>query len=405
MATTVQSLFGLTPEDLQAQQDSALNEQAYQYAKMDPMQAAQMGFFRAGSQLGSGVAGLMGYENPQMKRLKQRQGLLGGLDINDPTALKQAAQRLQQAGDMAGAQELYNMAAQRETASLTTRKTEAEIASKLTEKLTNEQKNAAGWADTFAVRGTPEWTKAYSDKLRDLTTKEGSKISYGNEAEIVSRALYGKNFNELSQQEAAEVQKKLEIMGVTKAKASGVNISNVVSNKAAEQFGSKFGQLTGEQAAQIEGKYGAIDYIREARNMLDEGIYAGQWGPEQLAAAKASRFLVGDKQKAERTEQFIAYIGNTVIPRLQEFGGNDSVEELNYLKGVQGGNIRLEPKSIGAILTRAERAIQRGIDRTRRSVTAVGGENIAPTDAGALRAQPTPTKRWNPETKKLEEVR
>lgn len=98
MATTVQSLFGLTPEDLQAQQDAALNAQALQYAQLDPMQAAQMGFFRAGSQLGSGVAGLMGYENPQMRQSRELQTLSKQFDFTSPEGLSQAAGMLSQRG-------------------------------------------------------------------------------------------------------------------------------------------------------------------------------------------------------------------------------------------------------------------------------------------------------------------
>jgi hypothetical protein len=50
-----------------------------------------MGLFQGASQLGTGIAGLMGYEDPEIAQARQRQGMLGGLDVNDPLALRQAA--------------------------------------------------------------------------------------------------------------------------------------------------------------------------------------------------------------------------------------------------------------------------------------------------------------------------
>lgn len=405
MATQVQGLFGLNPEEIQAQQDALLQERAKQFSQMTPRQKASYGIFMGVNQLGSGIAQAMGYESPEMKAAKERQGLLSGMDITNPQALREAAQKAWNGGQHSIAQALLQQANQYETEQATVLKTRAEAAAKLLEKTTTEQKNAQAWADTIAERGSPEWAKAFNEKFKELTTKEGSRISYGADAEIVSRAMFGKNFNDLSPQEAAEVQKKLEISGITKAKAGATNVSTVVTNKAAEQFGSKFGQLTAEQAAQIEGKYSSIDYIQEAKELLKKGIYSGQFGPEELFATKATKGLYGDLGKAQNTEKFIAYLGNTIIPRLQEFGGNDSVEELNYLKNVQAGNIRLEEGSIKDILDSSERAIKRGIDRIKRSVTSVGGGTVASTDAGPDRAARKPTKRFNPSTGKLEEVK
>ena len=147
-----------------------------------------------------------------------------------------------------------------------------------------------------------------------------------------------------------------------------------------------------------------MDYINDAKSLLSSGIYSGFYGPEQLQVAKATGGLIGDMEKAQRTEQFLSNIGNIVIPRLQEFGGNDSVEELNYLKRVVAGDQRLEAGSMRAILESAERAIKRGIERVRRQSEALGGSQL-PTDPGSRPSnQPKPTMRYNPQTGKLEKV-
>jgi hypothetical protein len=91
MATSVtQSLFGITPQSIQNERDAALQQQALQFAKLDPFQSARMGLFQGAAQLGSGIVGAMG--DPEIEQARQRQGMLGGLDVSDPAALRQAAQ-------------------------------------------------------------------------------------------------------------------------------------------------------------------------------------------------------------------------------------------------------------------------------------------------------------------------
>jgi hypothetical protein len=57
-----------------------------------------------------------------------------------------------------------------------------------------------------------------------------------------------------------------------------------------------------------------------------------------------------------------------------------------------------------SILDRAERAVNRGIERVKRQTEAVGAPSNIPLDAGPSRSQPQPTMRFNPTTGKLEKV-
>jgi hypothetical protein len=58
---------------------------------MNPMQAARAATFRAGSLFGDAAAGAMGFEDPEIAQAKQVQGLLGGVDMSDPAALREVA--------------------------------------------------------------------------------------------------------------------------------------------------------------------------------------------------------------------------------------------------------------------------------------------------------------------------
>lgn len=347
---------------------------------------------RWGAQIGTSLGRLFGGTTP----LEAEQNLIKDVfsqaakATNDPMErMKIAAQGFREKGMEGRAMQLEEQMAK--IAAAQAKATEVDPTQKLIE----------------GAKYTPASIAKYrkTGNVEDLMLVEKDKpLSYGTDAEIVSKAMFGKQFAELSAQEADAVRREMERVGVTKAKAGATNVSQVVTNKAAEQFGSKFGQLSGEQAAQIEGKYQALDYIKEAKDMLSKGIYAGQWGPEKMLLAKSTGGLIGDQSKVENTEQFLAYLGNVVIPRLQEFGGNDSVEELKYLRSVAAGDQRLEPGSMKQILDRSERAINRGIERVKRQTAAVGAPSNIPLDAGPGRNAPKPTMRFNPQTGKLEKV-
>ena len=110
MAEIVQGLFGVSPESLNAQREQALQAQALQYAQLDPNQQAQMGFYQAGSRLGTGLAGMMGAQDPEMQRSIQRQQLLKTADTGSVQGLQSLATALQQANDPQGAMQAMQKA-------------------------------------------------------------------------------------------------------------------------------------------------------------------------------------------------------------------------------------------------------------------------------------------------------
>ena len=120
MATVAESLFGVTPESLMASREQRLQEQAMQFGRMSPIQAARAGFYEAGSRLGTGIGGLLGAQDPEMMRVTQRQSLLQGVNPADPASLRSAAQQAMQMGDMQAAQLLTERA-------LSTERTQAQI--------------------------------------------------------------------------------------------------------------------------------------------------------------------------------------------------------------------------------------------------------------------------------------
>lgn len=99
------SVLGLftDPYQYMQQKSQAQSANALQYAQLDPMARAQYGIYKGASQLGTGVAGLMGVEDPQMQIQSRRQQLAQGKDFSSSEGWSAYAKELQQAGDYQGA--------------------------------------------------------------------------------------------------------------------------------------------------------------------------------------------------------------------------------------------------------------------------------------------------------------
>lgn len=74
------SLFGPSPLELQQQQQAGLQARATQYAQLNPLERAAQGLYQAGSNIGGGIAGLMGIQDPAMAQASKITAILQGSD-------------------------------------------------------------------------------------------------------------------------------------------------------------------------------------------------------------------------------------------------------------------------------------------------------------------------------------
>ena len=130
MADIVGSLFGVTPQMIQAENVNTIFNRANQFANLTPMQQAQYGIYSGGAMLGQGLSGLMGGEDPRLVQAKQMQQVKewmaqNNIDVNSPEGLAQAAQYAQSIGATEGAMVLGNQAQQLKKSQTETRRTEA----------------------------------------------------------------------------------------------------------------------------------------------------------------------------------------------------------------------------------------------------------------------------------------
>lgn len=98
MAEIVQSLFGLTPEMYQQQQQDKAGERALRFAELTPIQQANYAIGRGAYGLAGAIGGALGGTDPELQRRTVSQQILGMIDPNRPETFDQAAQMAKDAG-------------------------------------------------------------------------------------------------------------------------------------------------------------------------------------------------------------------------------------------------------------------------------------------------------------------
>ena len=98
MASEILGLF-TTPEQYQQNQLAQFQNRAAQEVQMSPFQQAALGARTAGYQLGQGIGGALGGQDPQLQLIARRQQILGMIDPSNPDSYAQAIQMALQGGD------------------------------------------------------------------------------------------------------------------------------------------------------------------------------------------------------------------------------------------------------------------------------------------------------------------
>jgi len=447
MATSIVSgLFGITPEAYQAQQNQQALAQSAELGQLDPFASARTSLIYGGRQL----AGALGAQDPQLRIISARNAVMQEVDPNNPTSLQSAIQKLSAVGDQAGALQLsdYLRKAQGDYAL---------IQQRTAEKMTPEQRNALASAtlrqQINEVTAEPDSDKKtntlafLSNQLSSLITPKPDKVADAIQIsqEIGSLTTQLQTLKAMGQDKGSPqydsivaqikrldnskdkispfaqtlidagimpetetfknrmnqfIESKLE---GTKKGSGNVTIGGITIDSGAAS--KEAGKNIGAKVANIEEQYSLQTAIQDATKLVGQGIYAGAFGPEKGFIAKYSGGMIGDSKKVQNTEVFLANIGEIVIPRLQQFGGNDSNEELKYLQKVVAGEQRLEPESMKRILESAERKTNNNIARLQKQVqTGKTGGDLPLQPMQPAPSAPRVTKRLNPTTGKIESV-
>ncbi len=342
---TAQSLFGITPEDLQASRAAALREEALQYAKLDPFQRATAGIYQGANQLGGVVGGMLGGQDPELMRIKQRQSLMQGINLSDASSIKQGIETAMQNNDYALANELNTRYQASVKAALEARKTQSEIDKNLREKAAADpfQKlvegakyTPASLADyretgdpTVLVIATPE--KADQIKEVGVAAKTGDAVYTFQTANGVQQVTFGKD---------PVTGKQIMLPYNGPVDRTTAKVSATASNKGADAGAEEIAKLDAKRlAAAATSSDKALNQAGVLQTLLNTPQpISGSGAPARVAALRvfSTIGLTSPKDTAalQNADTFNSLAGERVLSFIKELGTNPTDTDREFARTI-----------------------------------------------------------------------
>jgi hypothetical protein len=321
MATdTTAGLFS-TPEQYQQAQLAQQQANAIQMAQLTPEQRASAGMQVAGYQIGGGIGGALGAQDPQMKLASMRQQILQGVDQTNPQSMMQAAQALAQAGDQQGA---YQLAQTARAANEQLAKTSSES---VVGKALISGKYTPESIARFQTSGSPK-----DLEVIDATSKPSDDwLSVAREMGLKA----GRSFNDYSPEEVAAVNKQVFSKDIQKKQAGAQAIRVDLGSALEKVYLSKDREEAAKSWAAAGEAYKATTQTLASLDTFEKTAQSGFTGgtaDAKLALSKAmSAFGVPIGSKASDTEISNALSSTLVQQIAKVFPGSQSNKELGEL--------------------------------------------------------------------------
>jgi hypothetical protein len=382
MASDILGLF-TSPQQYQQNQLAQFQNRAFQEVQLNPFQQAALGARTAGYQLGQGIGGALGGQDPQLQLIARRQQLLSQLDQSDPASFARVSKMASDAGDQelaygianAGRQAAVQIAQANKERQLAVpadiqkaqmipqiqdaidqykalpvsperdraiKLLENQLRVLLPEAKVEKTPDAIQVARRVAeleaqlspdagVVLPPQVRAGLEAELGNLKKQEKERnIPFGAEAERKSKSMYGKSYAELTPEEAGKVDKAVEVSEQTKAKLTASPAA--VQAKQIAQNKTDFAKAIEESA------FNASDRISLAQNLreLAPQAFTGFAADAKLSASKvASAFGIPTKGGTE-SEIIDQILGQMTIGAAGQLKGALSDKDVLFLKKTIG---------------------------------------------------------------------
>ena len=333
----VGSLFGTSPQQVQAEMVAPIFNRAQQFAQLNPMQQAQYGLYSGGAMLGQGVAGLMGGEDPRLVQARQMEQVKqwiaqSGVDINSPEGLTQAAQYAQSIGATEGAMFLGQQA-------MAKRKSLAET----------------GIQEENLQRGQ-KWREAVSQLGPDATEED------------ILRLAVQHGTPEAAIQAMGAIQRSKEAAAAKRAEKEMGNVTNAEGNVVGRfdntgRFISTAGVVTPAkdyQAAKSEHEM-LQDSIDQMLGITKDDIKSA-FGSVNLTAVPGAGLIPGTENTITAQNKINAVQINNVLEGLSKMKGATSDAEMIWLKS-NFPKFTDSPKTAEAWMNRAIKYMNKKMQR------------------------------------------
>lgn len=389
----VGGLFGMTPEMYQAQQNKEALAQASQLGQLDPFSSARTSLIYGGRQL----AGALGGGDPMLQLLSQRNAVMKGIDLTDPNSLQIAAQKLSDVGDTQGALGLAQQAA-----SLRQQQLEANLTGAKYQKEVFSAGQEAKLRDELAKLG-PDATQ---EQVLNVVTKYGSpdKVLAALQASSDRAAQREAQIQMAKDRIDAQIQMAKDrgatAMQIAQMQMEGRQQMAAITHAMQQQSLDLRKEAADEKKRAAEQqKQGIVSSFDSALDTLDIlSKHPGKKAAVGFGGAQLS--MIPGTDAAGFAAQLETFKAQTFLPQVQALKG------MGALSDAEGKKLTAAVGALSQSMKQSEFDAQIAkIDRDLKAARAraIAGLQNAPTPSAPV--TPVATKRWNPQTGQLEEIK
>jgi hypothetical protein len=383
MATDiVGGLFGITPQSYERQQyEQSLREgQSF---------GTPQGLYASAAQLGRGLGGALGSQDPQLQKISAIQTLGKQFDITTPEGLMQAANAIKnQYPDVAlgltqNAQELSlaRSKAAKETLSLNQETQLRDELSKLGPNATQEQ--VLGVVTKF---GSPDKVLAALQASSDRAAQRENALQLAREridAQIQMAKDRGATAMQIAQM---QMEGRQQMAAITQSMQQQ---SLDIRQQAADE----------KKKAAEQQKLGVVASFDSALDTLDT-IFKHPGKSAGVGFGGAQLSMIPGTNAAGFAAQLETFKAQTFLPQVQALKG------MGALSDAEGKKLTAAVGALSQSMKQSEFDAQVGkIKRDLEAARSRVGSTMQNTSNAPAPAMPVATKRWNPQTGQLEEIK
>jgi len=318
----VAGLFGMTPQMYGEQQRIGALKEGISLAQLSPSQRGAAMIYGGAKGLGTGIAGAMGVQDPQLKLISARNSIAQQIDQSNPESILQGAQMLAQMGDQQGAFAL------------------ADVARKAQESIAQTQQRRAAALSSEATAAKTQLSIDQETKLRDELSTLGPNATqdqilgvltkYGPPEKVLAAltAAQSKTEGALAKTEAAKTaaDAALERAKVAAdAKLEAARLAGATAKEIAQMRIDSAKQLK-EFASSLKGPKTLAPSLQREEDKELELIDSLKAREDSLAPAIAT--LTPDPKTGKPPLELGPV--NNLRYQAQNAAGNSSVESRNY---------------------------------------------------------------------------
>jgi hypothetical protein len=390
MATDiVGGLFGITPEMYQQQMAQQGLQEGASLGQMSPDAFGRSMLYAGASQLGRGIGGALGGQDPQLQKISAIQALGKQFDITTPEGLMQAANAIKnQYPDVAlgltqNAQELSlaRSKAAKETLSLNQETQLRDELSKLGPNATQEQ--VLGVVTKF---GSPDKVLAALQASSDRAAQRENALQLAREridAQIQMAKDRGATAMQIAQM---QMEGRQQMAAITQSMQQQ---SLDIRQQAADE----------KKKAAEQQKLGVVASFDSALDTLDTiSKHPGKSAGVGFGGAQLS--MIPGTNAAGFAAQLETFKAQTFLPQVQALKG------MGALSDAEGKKLTAAVGALSQSMKQSEFDAQVGkIKRDLEAARSRVGSTMQNTPNAPAPAMPVATKRWNPQTGQLEEIK